>query len=40
MRRKIASERTAAMKDKTYTVLCEGYAKEGVLNAAEPRATS
>ena len=29
---KIASERTAAMKDKTYTVLCEGYAKEGVLN--------
>lgn len=29
---KIASERTAAMKDKTYTVLCEGYAKEGILN--------
>ncbi len=29
---KIASERTAAMKDKTYTVLCEGYAKDGVLN--------
>lgn len=29
---KIASERTAAMKDKTYTVLCEGYAKDGILN--------
>lgn len=29
---KIASERTAAMKDKTYTVICEGYAKEGILN--------
>lgn len=29
---KIASERTATMKDKTYTVLCEGYAKEGILN--------
>lgn len=29
---KIASERTAAMKDKTYTVLCEGHAKEGILN--------
>jgi tRNA-2-methylthio-N6-dimethylallyladenosine synthase len=29
---KIASRRTAAMKGKVYTVLCEGYAKEGILN--------
>ncbi|MDD7337449.1 MAG: tRNA (N6-isopentenyl adenosine(37)-C2)-methylthiotransferase MiaB [Ruminococcus sp.] len=27
----IAAERTAAMKGKTYRVLCEGYAKDGVL---------
>lgn len=28
----IASQRTAAMKDKVYTVLCEGYARDGILN--------
>lgn len=32
LQEKIAGERTANMKDKIYTVLCEGYAKEGVLN--------
>ena len=29
---RIASQRTAAMKDKVYTVLCEGYARDGILN--------
>ena len=28
----IAGKRTAQMKGKTYRVLCEGYAKEGILN--------
>ncbi len=28
----IAGKRTALMKGKTYRVLCEGYAKEGILN--------
>lgn len=28
----IAAKRTAAMKGKTYRVLCEGYAKDGILN--------
>lgn len=32
LQEKIAGERTANMKDNIYTVLCEGYAKEGVLN--------
>ena len=32
LQEKIAGERTAKMKDKVYTVLCEGYAREGVLN--------
>ena len=32
LQEKIAGERTAKMKDKIYTVLCEGYAREGVLN--------
>ena len=32
LQEKIAGERTANMKGKIYTVLCEGYAKEGVLN--------
>lgn len=32
LQEKIAGERTAKMKGETYTVLCEGYAKEGVLN--------
>lgn len=32
LQEKIAGERTANMKDNIYTVLCEGYVKEGVLN--------
>lgn len=32
LQEKIAGERTAKMKDETFRVLCEGYAKEGVLN--------
>lgn len=32
LQEKIAGERTAKMKDKIYTVLCEGYARDGVLN--------
>ncbi|MBQ7043093.1 MAG: tRNA (N6-isopentenyl adenosine(37)-C2)-methylthiotransferase MiaB [Clostridia bacterium] len=32
LQEKIAGERTAKMKGETYTVLCEGYAKEGILN--------
>lgn len=32
LQEKIAGERTAAMKGREYTVLCEGYAREGVLN--------
>ena len=32
LQEKIAGERTAKMKDKVFTVLCEGYAREGVLN--------
>lgn len=32
LQEKIAGERTAGMKGKVYNVLCEGYAREGVLN--------
>ena len=32
LQEKIAGERTAKMKNKVFTVLCEGYAREGVLN--------
>ncbi len=32
LQEKIAGERTANMKDKVYTVLCEGYAKDGIFN--------
>lgn len=32
LQEKIAGERTAKMKGETYTVLCEGYAREGILN--------
>lgn len=32
LQEKIAGERTAKMKDKIYTVLCEGYARDGILN--------
>ncbi|MBP9988803.1 MAG: tRNA (N6-isopentenyl adenosine(37)-C2)-methylthiotransferase MiaB [Ruminococcus sp.] len=32
LQEKIAGERTAKMKGKTYRVLCEGYASEGILN--------
>ncbi len=32
LQEKIAGERTAKMKGETFDVLCEGYAKEGVLN--------
>ena len=32
LQEKIAEERTSEMKGKTYRVLCEGYAKQGVLN--------
>lgn len=32
LQEKIAGERTAKMKDKVYTVLCEGYARDGILN--------
>ncbi len=32
LQEKIAGERTAKMKGETFKVLCEGYAKEGVLN--------
>ncbi|MBQ7548088.1 MAG: tRNA (N6-isopentenyl adenosine(37)-C2)-methylthiotransferase MiaB [Clostridia bacterium] len=32
LQERIAGERTAAMKGREYRVLCEGYAREGVLN--------
>ena len=32
LQERIAGERTAKMKGETYTVLCEGYAREGILN--------
>ena len=32
LQEKIAGERTAKMKDKIFTVLCEGYARDGILN--------
>ena len=32
LQEKIAGERTAKMKGETFRVLCEGYAKEGILN--------
>jgi len=32
LQEQIAGKRTAKMKDEIYTVLCEGYAREGVLN--------
>lgn len=36
LQEKIAGERTAKMKDNIYTVLCEGYARDGILNGRTP----